>query len=46
MRTAGKLHRVHSSSTADYTHVYGHEKRGREALGDASILPGYSGTLA
>lgn len=45
VRTAGKLHWVHSSSTADYTYVYGHEKRGREALGEASILPGYSGTL-
>lgn len=45
VRTTGKLRWVHTSSTADYTYVYGHEKRGREALGDASILPGYSGTL-
>lgn len=45
VRTAGKLHWVHTSSTVDYTYVYGHEKRGREALEKTSLLPNYSGIL-
>lgn len=44
VRAAGKLHWLHTASTALYTLLFVHEKRGAEALGsDASILPGFRG---
>jgi transposase len=43
MRVAGRLHWVHSASTGKYSLVYAHPKRGREAMDEIGILPGFAG---
>jgi transposase len=43
MRVAGRLHWVHSASTGKYSLVYVHPKRGREAMDEIGVLPGFAG---
>jgi transposase len=44
VRAAGQLHWAHTASTADYTYLFVHPKRGLEALGATeSALTGYRG---
>jgi transposase len=43
MRVDGKLHWVHSASTGKYSLVYVHLRRGRQAMDDGGILPGFTG---
>jgi hypothetical protein len=43
LRCENKTKWVHTSSTEDYTYYSIHEKRGREAINDIGILPGYTG---
>ncbi|MEM7016890.1 MAG: IS66 family transposase, partial [Pseudomonadota bacterium] len=44
IRVEGKLHWLHTVSTADYTHLFVHPKRGREALeSEASVIDEYKG---
>jgi transposase len=45
VRTAGKLHWLHSASTATLTFYGVHEKRGREATEHFKILPDFCGRL-
>jgi len=45
VRTAGKLHWLHSASTATLTFYGVHEKRGRAAIEDFQILPDFCGRL-
>jgi transposase len=44
LRCEKKTQWVHTSSTEEYTYYSLHEKRGREAIDDIGILPGYTGT--
>lgn len=44
LRCEKKTKWVHTSSTEEYTYYSIHEKRGREAINDIGILPGYKGT--
>lgn len=43
-RVAGTLHWVHSASTAKYSLITCHPKRGVAAMDDAGVLPGFTGT--
>lgn len=44
VRTAGRLHWAHTASTADYTYLFVHPKRGLDALGATeSVLTDYRG---
>ena len=44
IRVKGKLHWVHTASNAHLTHLFVHQKRGKEAIdSEASILPEYTG---
>jgi transposase len=42
-RVAGKLHWVHSASTASLSLFTVHAKRGRQAMDAAEVLPGFAG---
>lgn len=42
-RVAGRLHWVHSASTDKYSLLYVHPKRGRDAMNDGGVLPGFTG---
>lgn len=45
IRVAGKLYWLHTASTADYTYLFVHEKRGTEALkSEFSVLKDFKGT--
>lgn len=44
LRVAGKLQWLHTASNARYTHLFVHEKRGKDALrSEASVLKDFSG---
>lgn len=44
LRVAGKNHWLHTCSNAQFTHLFVHEKRGKEALNsESSLLPDYRG---
>jgi hypothetical protein len=43
MRVAGRLHWVHSASTGKYSLISVHPKRGREAMDEIAVLPGFAG---
>ena len=43
MRVGGKLHWLHVAATERAVHDSTHEKRGREAMDAAGILPGFQG---
>jgi len=43
-RVAGKLHWLHSASTAQHSLITCHPKRGREGMRDAGVLPIFTGT--
>jgi len=45
VRTAAKNYWVHVASTKSYTYLFGHENRGRKAIGDGevSVLPDFKG---
>jgi transposase len=45
VRTAGKLHWLHSASTATLTFYGMHEKRGQAAIDDFNIIPDFGGRL-
>ncbi len=45
LRTAGSLHWLHVASTERLTFYGVHKNRGRKAMDDFDILPGFSGTL-
>jgi len=45
VRTAGKLHWLHSASTDALTFYGVHEKRGRAAINDFNIIPDFGGRL-
>lgn len=42
---AGKRHWLHCASNEQYTCFYPHTKRGKEAMDDMGILPGFAGIL-
>ncbi len=45
IRVGGKLHWLHTASTSTYTHLFIHEKRGKDALeSEASIIKDFKGT--
>jgi transposase len=44
LRVAGRLHWLHSASTDRYSLLHVHPKRGRDAIDDMGVLPGYTGT--
>ncbi|MGH3787828.1 MAG: IS66 family transposase, partial [Pseudonocardiaceae bacterium] len=43
LRVEGKLHWVHSASTDKYSLITVHQRRGREAMDAAGVLPGFAG---
>jgi transposase len=44
LRVASRLHWLHSASTNRYSLLHVHPKRGRDAIDDMAVLPGYLGT--
>ena len=42
-RVAGRLDWIHTAGTDTATWYYRHDKRGRDAIDDGAILPGYTG---
>jgi transposase len=45
MRVKGKLHWLHVASNDKLTHYQIHAKRGKEAMDEAQVLPGFTGTM-
>ena len=43
LRAAGKLHWLHTASTAKFSLLHVHRRRGREAMNDHGILPTFTG---
>src|SRR3954467_1555324 len=43
LRVAGRLHWLHVTSSARFTGLFCHRKRGKEAIGAAGVLPGFAG---
>ena len=43
LRVAGRLHWLHSAGTKALTLLHVHRRRGREAIDDFAVLPGYTG---
>ncbi|WP_198588645.1 IS66 family transposase [Geodermatophilus chilensis] len=43
LRVAGRLHWLHVASTARFTGLFCHRKRGKEAIDAAGVLPGFTG---
>lgn len=41
----GKRKWLHTATTQDCTYYYAHDKRGKTAMDDMGILPGYAGTV-
>jgi transposase len=44
LRVAGRLHWLHSASTDHYSLIHVHRRRGRDAIDDMGVLPGFTGT--
>jgi transposase len=45
LRVAGRLHWLHVASSARFTALFCHPKRGKEGIDAAGVLPGFTGTL-
>jgi len=45
LRVAGRLHWLHVASSARFTALFCHRKRGTEGIDAAGVLPGFTGTL-
>jgi transposase len=45
MRVKGKRHWLHVASNDKLTHYQIHAKRGKEAMDEAQVLPGFTGTM-
>ncbi|HVI35139.1 MAG TPA: IS66 family transposase [Gaiellales bacterium] len=45
LRVAGRLHWLHVASSARFTALFCHRKRGKEAIDAAGVLPAFTGTL-
>src|SRR5512135_1077601 len=45
LRVAGRLHWLHVASSARFTALFCHRKRGKEAIDAAGVLPNFTGTL-
>jgi transposase len=43
LRVAGRLHWLHVASSARFTALFCHRKRGKEAIDAAGVLPGFTG---
>ena len=43
LRVEGPLHWLHSAGTKGLTLLHAHRRRGREAINDFAVLPGYTG---
>jgi transposase len=43
LRVAGKLHWLHSASTAAFSLLHVHPRRGRDAMNDHGVLPAFTG---
>jgi transposase len=43
LRVAGRLHWLHVASSARFTGLFCHRKRGKEAIDAAGVLPGFTG---
>ena len=43
LRVAGRLHWLHSAGTEGLTLLHVHRRRGREAIAESAVLPGFTG---
>ena len=44
LRCQGRNHWLHSASTAQWTRLFFHRRRGRQAFDEMGVLPGFTGT--